>query len=530
MTFDVVGGAVRFIEGLAAAWPTILIGLLIAGVLRYYFGPEATRRLFGGESWRALPQSWAIGMLLPVCSLGVIPILVELRRSRVSAGAMSAFALSAPLFNPMSLLYGLTLARPAVILFFAFGSLLLVTVVGMAWDRLSRRIEETLEQPEDLAAATTTGPARLWGVMRFILVSWCGPMLVWTVVGLSGVALLGATLPHGMLQTSVEGDNPWAPLVMWMVAAPAYATPMAVMSQLGTMFQHANSPGAAFVLLTIGAGLNPATVVFLARNFGVRPVLGWSAVVLCVVLGIAYAVNVPLMPPGVRPAGHTHAFDVYTNPFAAAMTDPVDAARAHLRESLGIGGAVAMATAAVLLLLGGIVRTVEATRRSTQAIPQPGASATLAAAAAEGRWWNHPVSERTVGGVILGGLALISVVMCYAYYPAPKDAMKEIVFARTECLVAANTGDVEHAAYWLDVWDQWTRRLEVGVFLRHGGLRPYQRVQGHLLRDKLEALEHALEEEPYDPTAAQKVVRSLYAANVRYSNAFTAADRSAEGL
>lgn len=522
MQFDPLAGAIRLTEGLAAAWPTILIGLLIAGVLRFYFGPEATRRLFGGSSWRALPQSWAIGMLLPVCSLGVIPVLIELRRSRVSVGALSAFALSAPLFNPMSLLYGLTLARPAVILFFAFGSLLVVTIVGIFWDRLASRQIAAQEPPEDLAAAMTTGPARLWAVTRFILITWCGPMLLWTAIGLSGIAFLGAILPHGMLQMSVEGDDPKAPLVMWLVAAPAYATPMAIMSQLGTMFQHANSPGAAFVLLTIGAGLNPATVVFLARNFGVKPVLAWASVVLCVVLGIAYAVNGPLMPPGVRPAGHTHAFDVYTNPFAVQMSNQLAAAQTHLSESVGIGGGIALASAAAMLLFGGIVRVVSSVRTRSHHVVRHREGSEVVPSTQAMRWWNRSVSERTVGGVILSGLAIISVVMCYAYYPAPKDAMKEIVFARTECLVAANTGEVEHAAYWLDVWDQWTRRLEVGVFLRHGGLRPYQRIQGQLLRDKLEMLEHELEEVPYDKSAAQEVVESLYGANQRYSQAFIA--------
>ena len=75
----IVGGGIRFCEGIVSATPTLLVGLLIAAILRYYYGPQGTRTLFGGESFRSLPQSWAIGMLLPVCSIGVIPILIEMR-------------------------------------------------------------------------------------------------------------------------------------------------------------------------------------------------------------------------------------------------------------------------------------------------------------------------------------------------------------------------------------------------------------------------------------------------------------------
>ena len=104
------GGVVRFVQAVAEGTPTFLVGLIVAGVFRRLIGPEGTRKLFGGGTVRSLLQSWAIGMLLPVCSLGVIPVAYEMRRAGVSGGAILAFALTAPLFNPLSLLYGLTLS------------------------------------------------------------------------------------------------------------------------------------------------------------------------------------------------------------------------------------------------------------------------------------------------------------------------------------------------------------------------------------------------------------------------------------
>ena len=108
------GAVLRFAQALVQATPTILIGLIVAGVFRQLLGHSGTRRLFGDNTWRSLPQAWAVGMLLPVCSLGVIPVLREMRRAGVSGGAILAFGLTAPLFNPISVLYGLTLADPIV--------------------------------------------------------------------------------------------------------------------------------------------------------------------------------------------------------------------------------------------------------------------------------------------------------------------------------------------------------------------------------------------------------------------------------
>ena len=42
--------------------------------------------------------------------------------------------MTAPLFNPLSVLYGLTLSEPFVILSFAFCTMLVVTAVGLIWN------------------------------------------------------------------------------------------------------------------------------------------------------------------------------------------------------------------------------------------------------------------------------------------------------------------------------------------------------------------------------------------------------------
>ncbi len=82
------GATLRACQAVVQAAPTILVGLFVAGVFRRLLGHEGTRRLFGAGTRRELPQAWLVGMLLPVCSLGVIPIAREMRRARIS-GARS---------------------------------------------------------------------------------------------------------------------------------------------------------------------------------------------------------------------------------------------------------------------------------------------------------------------------------------------------------------------------------------------------------------------------------------------------------
>ena len=315
------------------AAPTILVGLFVAAIFRRLLGHESTRRLFGCGTWRELPQAWLIGMLLPVCSLGVIPIAREMRRARISGGAILAFAMTAPLFNPLSILYGLTLSEPFVILSFAFCTMLVVTAVGFFWNRFFSGAAHEEPSPPPVSYGVKRMVAIVVAAAREIV----GPSLGYIGFALLGVVLLSAVLPPGSLQSTMEHKNPYAPLAMTAVAIPAYATPLVAMSQLGSMFQHANSVGAAFVLLTLGAGINLGLIAWVMRNYGVSRGLGWLAILLPVVLGLAYAIENPLYPSEIDPPGHTHAFDIYCRPFHPARQEP---GVRHIRQAQGRSPAV----------------------------------------------------------------------------------------------------------------------------------------------------------------------------------------------
>ena len=88
------GAVLRFSEALLQGAPTILVGLLVAAIIRRFLGYALTLRLFGANSRRGLFQAWLIGMLLPICSLGAIPVIRELRRAGLAGGTIMAFALA----------------------------------------------------------------------------------------------------------------------------------------------------------------------------------------------------------------------------------------------------------------------------------------------------------------------------------------------------------------------------------------------------------------------------------------------------
>lgn len=500
------GFLLRLIQSLSQAAPFILTGFLIAAVFRRFIGYEKLRQIFGGSNLSSLFKAWAIGMLLPVCSLGVIPVIIELRRSGVKGGTILAFAMSAPLFNPLSMLYGLTLSEPFAILSFAACSLLIVTVVGMIWDRVFPE-SELKDIPDESVH---------YGIRRMVALGVSaareatGRSFTLVLCGLIGVGLLGAVIPHASLQHQFNHDSTLAPLKMAALGIPVYATPMLAMSQMGMMFQHANSIGSAFVLLVLGAGMNIGLIVWMLREYGVKRSIVWMTILLLIVVGLGYAVDKPLFPTDIDPANHTHAFDIYSQPFTGAGSFDRLASQTSekLKRDILPYEWYSLELLALLLVAGCLVRLIDRRGRLEAwiaQVPEP----------TETGRRDIVVPPPVLGGIVLVGLVIFSGVGCYAYYPPADEVFAEIKGARVNAL---SPGSVSHVVYNIDSYQEWTRKLEVGTFLRTGQLTDYQRWKARLVREQLEMLKHTVEDG--EAEEARQWVSKIQRSHLRMREAF----------
>jgi uncharacterized membrane protein YraQ (UPF0718 family) len=505
------GVCLRFIQSSLQAAPFVFTGLCVMGLLHRMLGQQHTKWLFGSNTVGSLFQSWVIGMLLPGCSLGTIPIVKQLRRSGIAVGTIFAFALSSPLFDPLSLLYGLTLSKPMTILLFAGFSLVVVTISGALFDRWFPNTEVDMPEPT-LAPA---GVKRLLSVLVAMAREAVSGTMGLILIGLLGAALLSLFLPPGILQRTMGHDNPASPLLMTGIAIPAYATPMMAMGQLGSMFQHGNSIGAAFILLIFGAGVNLGLIAWMWLNYGSKKCLIWMSLMIFVVLTISYGIERPLYPTEIEPADHTHAFDTYCQPFhvgqAPVIGYPAEIWRRIQLESqsyelVGLAGLLSLVLMGLGLKVLDRYWVIE-----TWLIKQP-------VQLKPSRW------DVTIPAPVLTGLGVVvivafSAVGCLAYYPSPEETLEELVLAKTEAFSAATSGDQGHALHWLPICESWNRRLQVGTYLRYFRLSDYHRMKARILRDRLEELEH-LVENGEDPDVIRKQVNATDLAFRRMSNAY----------
>lgn len=86
----------NFIELFLESAPWLLLGLVLAGMLKMFVPMVWMQKQLGGHGIKTTVKAAVLGAPLPLCSCGVIPAAVGLRRSGASKAATTSFLVSTP--------------------------------------------------------------------------------------------------------------------------------------------------------------------------------------------------------------------------------------------------------------------------------------------------------------------------------------------------------------------------------------------------------------------------------------------------
>ena len=88
--------------------PWLLLGMLLAGILHVLLPSGFIRRHLGGSKFSSVFKAVAVGVPMPLCSCGVIPTAIGLRKDGASKGAAAGFLISTPQTGVDSILVSAT--------------------------------------------------------------------------------------------------------------------------------------------------------------------------------------------------------------------------------------------------------------------------------------------------------------------------------------------------------------------------------------------------------------------------------------
>lgn len=250
--------------------PYILLGLLIAGILHAFVPERLMSRHLAGKGFKSVFKAALIGIPLPLCSCGVLPTGVAMRRAGASKAATSSFLIATPQTGVDSIAATYSLLGPAFAVVRPLAAL--VTALGGGWligkaEKHEPEAELCSVDSEDTRPATFAGKIKDTFVYGFhTMIRSIGK---WLVVGLIIAALITIFVPENFLLAL--GDHPLlAMLAMLVISVPMYVCATGSIPIAMSLMLKGLSPGAALVLLMAGPAANFASVAVISRTMGRR--------------------------------------------------------------------------------------------------------------------------------------------------------------------------------------------------------------------------------------------------------------------
>jgi uncharacterized membrane protein YraQ (UPF0718 family)/copper chaperone CopZ len=267
-------------ETLREMSPFLLFGFLMAGVLYIFIRQEIVERHLGGSGISQVVKASLLGVPLPLCSCGVIPVAASLRRHGAGRGAATSFLISTPQTGIDSIMVTFSLLGPVFAVFrplFAFVSGILggAVVNAVAPEDGGGARQASCMECESGAGHRAAG---LKGALRYGFHALPRDINRALISGILLAGLIGALVPDDYF-ASVLGGGIVAMIVMMAVGIPVYVCATASVPIAAALIAKGVSPGAALVFLMTGPATNAATIMTVSRIMGRKTAAVYLAVV-----------------------------------------------------------------------------------------------------------------------------------------------------------------------------------------------------------------------------------------------------------
>lgn len=274
----------QFIDLVTEMSPYLLLGFLLAGLMHAFIPGTIYSKYLAKPNMRSVVLAALFGIPLPLCSCGVLPTAMSLRREGASKGAAVSFLIATPQTGVDSIiatfsLMGLPFAiiRPIAALATAiFGGKMVNVIEG---DEGAGKFDSTNEQAhDDLCGDSCCGghdkvPTSFVGkvieALRYAYIDMMESVGKWLVVGLIVAGLITLFVPDSYFE--IFKDNSFTSMLLVLcISIPMYLCATGSIPIAVALMMKGLTPGAALVLLMAGPACSVASVLVVSKVLGRR--------------------------------------------------------------------------------------------------------------------------------------------------------------------------------------------------------------------------------------------------------------------
>lgn len=313
----------------------LVVSFFLCSILHIVLRPDFLQRNLGNSRLSSLIKATISGMLLPICSCGVVPLALSLYHSGAYLGPTLAFLVATPIINPAAVLLSFALLGPqltTVYIIIGFMLPMIIGVLGNKWgkEELVSPIAAVMAQsiaydPDgsgciNFAKVKTPWPKKIasgldWGVRTLGL-----QVSRYVLVGLVLAAFLLTIIPVSFIQDYLSRPDMISLLGIVFLGAVMYVCAVGHIPFIAALVAAGAAPGAAITFLLAGTATNLPEMISIFKLIGKRTVVIYTGTVIIASLIVGYITNYLLMP------GFTPVFDLSSAQNSIALANKMSLA------------------------------------------------------------------------------------------------------------------------------------------------------------------------------------------------------------
>ena len=261
--------------------PYLLLGFFLAGVMHAFVPNTLYRRYLGGSSFRSVLNAAILGVPLPLCSCGVIPTAMSLKKEGASKSATVSFLIATPQTGVDSIIATYSLMGLPFALIRPLAALITALFGGQMVNWFDKK-----DSPAAASAASGSGPKedgdsskagmtfgkKVVSVFKYAYVDMMQDIGRWLIIGLVVAGLITVFVPESFF--ALFADNSLlSMLIVLLFAIPMYLCATGSIPIAVALMMKGLSPGTALVLLMAGPAVNAASMLVVGKVLGKRTLL-----------------------------------------------------------------------------------------------------------------------------------------------------------------------------------------------------------------------------------------------------------------
>lgn len=275
--------------------PYILLGFFLAGVMHAFVPNGLYQKYLGTKSFRSVLNAAILGVPIPLCSCGVIPTAMSLRKEGASKGAAVSFLIATPQTGIDSIiatysLMGLPFAllRPIAALFTALLGGQMVNLTD------NDKNETASSKTSTCSSVKSSFKDKVIETFRYAYVEMIQDIGRWLIVGLVVAGLITVFVPESFF--ALFADNSLLSMLLVLVfAIPMYLCATGSIPIAVALMMKGLSPGTALVLLMAGPAVNAASMLVVGKVLGKKTLIIY---ILSITLGaILFGLGIDYLLP-----------------------------------------------------------------------------------------------------------------------------------------------------------------------------------------------------------------------------------------